>query len=160
MRGGQNKKSSQLKILEGRPVGDYSPKPAPIFPVKPPRGIFPKEAKFARQLWETYGPMLERCGIVTELDIPAFGNLCMTYETIRQSEVKIQEDGLLIEGRKGEPVKNPLTSVLNAARQAFRLQAQEFGLSPHSRERLNVQQDPGKEEPMEKLLSGIKTREC
>ncbi len=152
-RGGHNKKSNKILHLEGSPRAmsqDPSPKPVPIFPTKPPRGL----PKYARQFWKDYAPKLEDMGVLTEVDVPGFHVLAMTYQTIRQAEKEIEERGLLLPGaRGGDLVKNPAVSILNAARQQFRLMCQEFGLYPHSRNRLNVTAETGEPDAMELLLS-------
>ncbi len=154
MRGGHNRKSANLKILEGRSTGrvDNSPKTPPIFPHRPPRGT----PKHAREFWKEYAPMLDRAGMLRASDVPAWEVLCLTFNTIKLSEEAIAEHGLLVPGARGqEMVKNPVISVLNQARQQFRLQCQEFGLTPHSRERLGADMAQGEQDPMEALLSGL-----
>jgi len=81
--------------------------------------------------------MLDRAGVLRASDVPAWEVLCLTYNSIRLAEEEIAKHGLLIPGARGEElVKNPAVSILNQARQQFRLQCQTFGLDPHSRERL------------------------
>jgi|GEM_PF-2440647 P27 family predicted phage terminase small subunit len=152
-RGGHNKKANRLKVLENRPGAkvDNTPKTPPIFPHTPPRGM-PKEA---RQFWKKYAPMLDRAGMVRASDIPAFEILAMTYATIKDAEKEITERGLLVDGARGGLVKNPAISILNAARQQFRLMASDFGLTPSARERLGGQVPQDEPDPMESLLSGI-----
>lgn len=154
MRGGHNRKAANLKILEGRTAGqvDRSPKTPPIFPHRPPRGT----PKHARDFWKKYAPMLDRAGVLRASDVPAWEVLCLTYNSIRLAEEEIAKHGLLIPGARGEElVKNPAVSILNQARQQFRLQCQTFGLDPHSRERLGLAVDQGEPDPMEGLLSGL-----
>ena len=82
--------------------------------------------------------------------------IILTYNSIRLAEEEIAKHGLLIPGARGEElVKNPAVSILNQARQQFRLQCQTFGLDPHSRERLGLAVDQGEPDPMEGLLSGL-----
>ena len=149
-RGGQNKKAEGLRLLEGktRPGEGQKAKPVPKFPAKAPRGT----PKYARQLWNKYAPKLTELGILRETDQPAWEVLCLTYETIKQSEAAVQEKGILIPGARGnELVKNPALSVLAAARQQFRLMWAEFGISPASRERLGIYLEESESE-MEALL--------
>lgn len=149
-RGGNNWKAHDLKVLEGRTGGeeDQPPRYKPIFPTEP--GADLPEA--AREFWQKYASALNRTGILTEVDEPAFYNMAMTYNTIKECEQQIQQEGLLIDGARGGKVKNPLISVLNQARQLFRLQCQSFGLDgPSSRERLNVQ--PVNDDEIESLLT-------
>lgn len=154
MQGGRNKKSAKLKILEGRPGTKVStsPKTPPIFPHKAPRGT----PKYAAEFWKVYAPMLDRAGVLRASDVAAFEILSLTYNTIKLAEDEIAKHGLLIPGARGdELVKNPAVSILNQARQQFRLQCQSFSLDPHSRERLGVNLSEGEDHPMESLLSGL-----
>lgn len=154
MRGGHNRKAANLKILEGRTAGqvDRSPKTPPIFPHRPPRGT----PKHARDFWKKYAPMLDRAGMLRASDVAAFEVLALTYNSIRMAEEEIAEHGLLVPGARGqEMVKNPAVSILNQARLQFRLMVQEFGLTPHSRERLGADVVQGEPDPMEALLSGL-----
>lgn len=100
--------------------------------------------------------MLDRAGVLRASDVAAWQVLCLTYNTIRLAEDEIAKHGLLIPGARGdEIVKNPAVSILNQARQQFRLQCQSFGLDPHSRDRLGVNLSEGVDHPMEGLLSGL-----
>lgn len=100
--------------------------------------------------------MLDRAGILRASDVAAWEVLCLTYNTIRLAEAELLEHGLLIEGaRCGELVKNPVISVLNQARQQFRLHSQAFGLDPHSRERLGLTVALEEPDPLESILSGL-----
>ncbi len=147
MRGGHNKKSGTLKLLEGKTKTDTTPKPAPVFPKKAPRGT----PKYAKKLWQEYAPILERLGVLKETDKPGWEILCLTYQTIRECEDQLRVEGLTVDGMKGGKVKHPCISILNAARQQFRLMSQQFGLDPASRERLGVYVEESDDE-MEKLL--------
>ena len=148
MRGGHNRKSRDLKILEGTSkTADTSRKPKPVFPKKAPRG-FPKHA---RKLWSDYAPLLADLGVLRETDRPGWEVLCLTYQTIKECEDQLREEGLTVDGAKGGKVKHPCISILNAARQQFRLMSQQFGLDPASRERLGVYVEEADDE-MERLL--------
>ncbi len=154
MRGGHNRKTAKLKILEGRPGGQVSetPKTPPTFPHRPPRGT----PKYAAKLWKQYAPMLDRAGVLRASDVAAWEVLCLTYNSIKLAEDEIAKHGLLIPGARGqELVKNPAVSILNQARQQFRLQCQSFGLDPHSRERLGLTVGQEEPDPLESILSGL-----
>ena len=155
------KKSEKLKVLQGTARADRqrnTPKAKPIFPHHPPRGMIPQAASYARWFWKEHAGKLESLGLAREIDIPAFYVMCMTFETIRRCEDEIQRDGMTVDGARGnEKVKHPAISILNQARQQFRLQCQSFGLDPGSREKMDVTPDePDYNDPMERLLSGPK----
>ena len=157
-RGGQNKKNKELKVLEGKAnpyQTENTPKVEPIFPDKPPRGL----PKYAKEFWKKHAPLLNKAGIATHLDVETFRVLCLTYNTIRECEDEIQQKGLLIPGARGnEMVKNPCVSILNQARQQFRLQAAQFGLDPVSRGRITGADIGDEESEMEKLLNQNESR--
>ena len=153
------KKSENLKVLQGTNRADRqknNPKPKPLFPANPPRGMIPKTAIYARQFWKEYASKLEAMGVAREVDIPAFYALCMTFNMIRECEETINREGMIVEGaRTGDRVKHPAISILNQARQQFRLQCKSFGLDPDARDKLNIPVDEKNESEceMEKLLS-------
>ena len=151
-RGGHNKKSNRLKVLEGSPRAqreDRTMKPKPIFPSKAPRGT----PKYARLFWNTYAPILTEQGVLKETDKPSWEVLCGIYNTIKTCEETLEKEGLTIEGKRGgENVKHPCISILNQARQLYRLQAAQFGLDPTSRERMEIVDINHEESPMAKIL--------
>jgi P27 family predicted phage terminase small subunit len=152
-KGGHNRKSNKLKALEGGDRADRLNNPPvyiPVFPSEPPKHL----PEYAKEFWCDVAPGLIRANLLTEADIKSFEVMALTYNTICQAEKCIDEEGLLIDGARGGQVKNPAISILNQARQQFRLQCQSFGLDPLSRERLNVPVQNGYDE-MEYLLSGI-----
>ena len=150
------KKSENLKLLEGTSRSDRqknNPKPKPVFPANPPRGLVPKTAVYARQFWKQYASKLESLGLAREVDIPAFYTMAMTWQTIRECEELIAQQGVLVPGARGqEMVKNPAVSVLNAARQQFRLQCARFGMDPDSREKISVAVEEDPEDELEQLF--------
>ena len=149
-------KSENLKVLQGTNRADRqknNPKPKPLFPANPPRGMIPKNAVYARQFWKDYAGKLESLGVAREVDIPAFYALCMTFNMIRECEETINREGMIVEGaRTGDRVKHPAISILNQARQQFRLQCKSFGLDPDSREKISVAVEEDPEDELEQLF--------
>lgn len=76
---------------------------------------------FGKQLWSRYAPVLEKAGLLTAGDVPAFEQLCDEYDTIR---------------------RDPLNS---AARDRYRRLLIEFGLTPSSRSRIKWTAEPPKD---------------
>ena len=150
-RGGHNKKSNSLQVLEGRDRADRHKESVEIkesFPVDPPDWL----PEYAKLFWKKKAKILNDAGILTAADEAGFQVMALTYNTIIEAERAIDREGIIIVGDKGGQVKNPAVSVLNAARQQFRLQCQEYGLTPNSRERLGLQFEEEIDE-MEKLLN-------
>jgi len=74
-RGGHNKKSARLHLVQGTLRADHGsgnhPQPRPII-ASPPKGLDPR----ARSMWRRLAPILVRAGLLTELDLMAFAILC------------------------------------------------------------------------------------
>jgi len=150
--GGQNKKSSNLKLLEGTERASRkrrSPKPRPEIQKSPPSWL----PSWAKAFWRKYASQLVELGILTEADRPAFEELCLLYDRIRECHEILQRDGLTVEGRGGHQVKHPLVSVLNAAENQFRLLSSEFGLTPSSRGRLDLPVSSAHDAEWDELLN-------
>jgi len=149
--GGHNRKANKLHVLEGSDRADRSINPVEInekFTAEPPKWL----PEYAKNFWNKNAPLLNQAGILTAADESAFEVMALTYNTICEAEKAIDREGLIMNGSKGGQVRNPAISVLNAARQQFRLQCQQFGLDPGSRERLGVQFESEMDE-MEKILN-------
>lgn len=135
-RGGQNRKPSHLKALKGtdRPSREReTPKPLPIAPDMPDW----LDAR-AQEFWRKMAPMLERQGLLTEIDGPAFAVLCDTYSQIIAATEEIAKDGATVPGTQGTMKKHPGWTIRNQLAQQFRLLCAEFGITPAGRNRLDV----------------------
>ena len=126
-----------MKILEGnpgrRPLPTNTPKPQPVAP-KIPRGIAPE----ARKVWKSLGPHLERMGLLTQVDGPAFLALCSHYALMFEAIKAVQEDGIRVVDEYGMVRKHPLLQVVRDNSAALRQWATEFGLTPSSRSRMTL----------------------
>lgn len=137
MQPGPKPKPVELKVLEGnpgkRPLPTNYPRPRPVAP-RIPRGIPPA----ARRFWKENAPKLERLGILTEVDGPAFTLLVLHWTVAWQAGQELKNGSLLVPGMKGGLVKNPLLQILRDNSRAFRQYAAEFGLTPSARSRLSI----------------------
>lgn len=136
-KGGQNKKPTALRVIEGNPghrkLNKREPKPAPIRPTRP--GWLLPEAK---REWTRLAPELERLGLLTHLDRATFAAYCQAWAWVRRYEEIVAKEGMVIPGHRGVPRKHPLLSALNAATAAVRALGCEFGLTPVSRSRISL----------------------
>mgnify|MGYP001261932728 CR=1 FL=1 len=137
-KGGQNRKPTQLKVIQGnpgkRPLNPNEPKPAPVAP-KMPKGL----DRYGRQAWQRLAPILERLGLLTEADLESFTALCEAYSRYVHA-VKRYRAVL----RASDPVE-----ALDIIRKAevsveksehhLRMLMLEFGLTPAARSRLSVE---------------------
>ena len=133
---GRKSKSPKFKLLEGsRGEIPRYPKLRPVLAKRRAPGWLPK---FAKQFWKAQFPELIHYGILKEIDLPAFASLCISYDTMRQAQKILEEEGLVVEGHRAVRSKHPACAVLKAATDAFHRGCLEFGLTPASRQRLDI----------------------
>ena len=97
--------------------------------------------------------MLERIGLLTEVDLAALANYCSLYSTIVQCERVLREQGYTVELREpsttdaaGNAVpgavryvqQRPEVAIRHKAILGIRAYLTEFGMTPSSRGRMNV----------------------
>ncbi len=139
-RGGRNKKPAHLRLVQGTlradRAGGPAPKPLPIAP-KPPRGLSSR----ARAMWRSLAPLLQRAGLLGELDGPMFQTLCEVYARCEAARRRLRA----LERRLGSSTTREhlllvrkAESSVSDAEHGFRQVAAEFGLSPAARSRLDV----------------------
>jgi len=150
---------TELKILNGnpgkRPLNKEEPKPKRIIPDIPSH----LDSK-ARRYWKKYGLILFDLGLLTEMDGPAFGEVCQIYSDISKLTkelraegrifIKVSVDGAGIEHQ--EVKSNPKVTQLDNLRKEFRYSWGQFGGNPSDRTRLGVKVRTQKPE-MEELIN-------
>lgn len=152
---GRKPKPTHLKVLDGnpgkRPLNQHEPKPPPI-PPKPPTWLGPA----GKKLWKLLAPQLEKLGLLTTVDGPAFEAVCQSYATWVDCEKYLRKHGLTYSyttENGGEYVQQrPEVSIGNKALQAVKAFMTEFGLTPASRSRINMKPPGEEDDPMEALL--------
>jgi P27 family predicted phage terminase small subunit len=126
----------ELKILHGETRKERlpdSPQPEKAAPPMP-RGM----EQLARKFWQDHADKLERLGLLTEVDGPAFA-MCATHWAIAFLAARaIREEGLYLIDGDGAKRKHPLLQVMRDNSAAFRAWAVEFGLTPSSRARISI----------------------
>jgi P27 family predicted phage terminase small subunit len=70
--------------------------------------------------------------------VRTFQLLCETLGTIREAEAIIKRDGYTISTQSGGQKKNPAVSIMEIARSQARQLFAEFGLSPRSRQNVDM----------------------
>ena len=152
---GRKPKPTALKKLAGnpgrRPLNELEPKPGPADP-KVPRGKLPPEAQ---KLWKDLAPKLAALGVLTDVDLPAFEMLCIHYALARDAFKLVNELGMFVKDRDGQPRKNPALQLYRDNSMAFKAYLLEFGLTPSSRSKIEA--GPLDEEPSlaDLLFDGI-----
>ncbi|MBO8169974.1 MAG: phage terminase small subunit P27 family [Thermoanaerobacteraceae bacterium] len=163
-RPGKKPEPTKLKLIKGtekRYINENEPRPQPIAP-DPPSWL-PTEAKKA---WKELAPELERLGLLTAIDGPAFTMLVLhwalavqSYRQMKTDKNRARKEGLPVDkyglttiDERKLPRKHPLLQVLRDNSAAFRQYMAEFGLSPSSRSRISLP-DPNDEDAFEEFLN-------
>lgn len=89
--------------------------------------------------------------ILTPADAHALGLYCMALAEYVQASKLVAEQGLVVPGREGGNVANPVCRIERDRWMMVLRMGAELGLTPSSRTRLEVQ--PALNDPMEILLS-------
>lgn len=91
-----------------------------------------------RREWKRITEILDAAGVLTEVDQVALADRCLCYARLVELERAIWKTGIpLLEGRKGENVKHPLSAVLAQYRRALQTYDSMLGLVPAARVRLD-----------------------
>lgn len=139
------------------------PQPERVIPAMP-RGL----PKRARRFWRDHAGKLERLGLLTAVDGPAFTLMALHYAVALEAMEIIQRDVLVLADENGVPEKairtglmavdengamrkHPLLQVWRENSTAFRHYAAQFGLTPASRGRLSIP-EPTEEDAYETFL--------
>lgn len=100
-----------------------------------------------RAEWERVVPLLAD-KVLTEVDRSMLADYCAAHSLAVRATKAYQKDGVMLKTPFG-PQKNPMVKVAQEARAQARLLAGEFGLSPASRTRVGVKEQPNKEDEAE-----------
>lgn len=154
MTAGRKPKPTALKELQGNPgkrrLNTNEPKPKAGAPPMPRKRLSPE----GQRLWKTLAPKLAELGLITEADGAAFEMLCVHYGVAVQAARQLREDGLTTTDEDGLIRKHPLLQVLRESSTAFRMYAEQFGLTPAARARLRLPA-PDEEPSLAEVLFGI-----
>ncbi|MBN4074751.1 MAG: phage terminase small subunit P27 family [Alkaliphilus sp.] len=126
-------KSQKLRLIENDNKDRKTlPVPKPNAPKRPlcPRWLDSEGQKE----WRRVAPELYRMGLLTELDVNALANYCRTTTLYKQTQLFLQENGLVDD--KG--TKRPEVGVGQEAAKESRQWGKLFGLSPACRMRLEM----------------------
>lgn len=142
-----------LKVLRGnpgrRPLNPNEPRPQSGVPPCPKH-----LDEQARQEWDRITAELAAVGLITGLDMAYLAAYCQAYSRVQKLEAKVQRLGECIPelgpDRKatGRFLPNPYYSALNRAYRTMASFGSEFGLSPASRTRLEVDPAGGQDDPL------------
>jgi phage terminase small subunit len=179
MKRGPKTKPTELKKLEGNPgkrrLSELEPDPEPKIPACP---AFLKGA--GRKEWKRITAELFTLGLVTPIDRGALAGYCIAYGQLEEAEQELARmkksyremrkvkkknpdmkvsvsNGMTRETSNGNVIMEPMLSVRKQALEQMHKFLTEFGMTPASRSRIEVEKKPKRaKSPMEELLSSTK----
>ena len=140
-RRGPKPKPSALKLLEGTYRPDRArnePKPELVSEVVAPPAWLSREGA---AVWRRAVPVLMELQLLSVLDLDALGAYCAQVGRAKKAEALLRRHGLTVEV-KGRLQRRPEIAIAKEAWAEARRWAQEFGLTPAARTRLEVPQTP------------------
>lgn len=129
---GRQKKPTNLKILQGTArkhrMNKKEPKPEILIP-DPPLTL----SGYALTEWKRITPILERLGIISEVDSAGLALYCLAFQKLRLAEEEIEKSGLVIETKQGNLIQSPYVGIANRASLLVHKYLIQFGMTPSSR---------------------------
>ena len=141
LRGGRSTYHRAMSTDEPQP-----PKPPKLPP--PPRHL----DGIAKWEWKKVGQVLFAGGLLTKVDLTAFGSYCVYYSQWRQAKDHLEKHGMLIKTQAGLPMVSPYWGIMNRANVEMRKWLVEFGMTPSSRSRLKIEK-PKAKNPLDDFIS-------
>jgi P27 family predicted phage terminase small subunit len=136
--GGRPRKSAAAKALAGTARPDRAIKPPaagdPLAVLTPPKAL----SREAKAEWRELAPRVQRLGLLTTTTVQSFKLLCQTLGTVRQMEAVLALDGMTELNSKGVRRTRPEVHILQNARAQARALLESWGLSPRSRQNVDV----------------------
>ena len=135
----QKSKPTRMKQLEGNPGKKAMPKiePQPEALSKlpdPPEYL----GEIGRQEWRERGSQLLACGLLTEIDLPAFAAYCRAHERWVIAERRIEENGEILMTTNGNVIQSPYVGMANKAWELRHKALTDFGMNPSARSKVSV----------------------
>lgn len=149
---GRKPKPTELKILEGNPgkrkLNKNEPRSEGL-------AVCPEWLdKVAKEEWQRVAPILERLGLLSDIDTMAFAGYCQSYARWVEAEMHLSKGESVFVTPKGYVQQTPWVSIAqNNLRNMLKF-CEQYGLTPSSRARLSTKKDNEEVDEMEKLLSG------
>jgi P27 family predicted phage terminase small subunit len=149
---GRKPKPTVLRKLDGnpgkRPINDREP--------AAPEGI-PDCPDYlddvAREEWFRTAAVLKDMGLLSLADRTALAAYCTAYSRWVLAEEQVRKFGAIVKSpEKGFPMKSPYLTVADQSMEAMRKFMVEFGLTPSSRSRIRVPDDPEAADEFDRFL--------
>lgn len=149
---GRKPKPTARKKAAGNPgkraLNDSEPDFGVVVNIDPPEWI----TGTARDMWLRVTPLLCREGVLQETDIHNVEIFCMAYSNWRLASIDVANNGVVVAGATGGPVKNPALTALNEAAKQMASFGALLGLDPSSRSRVMGGRKSEKTNPFGKLI--------
>ena len=129
-----------LRKLHGNPGKRPLPKNEP----QPRRAIPPCPrhlSKKAKAEWRRVSRELYDLGLLSNVDRAALAAYCTAWARWVEAEEIVQQKGMVIKTTNGNFIQNPFLSIANRAMDDMRRLMVEFGMTPASRTRVQVQKE-------------------
>ena len=141
---GRKPAPTRLKLLRGnpgkRPLNQHEPQVKVETP-HCPRELTPD----AKKEWRRIVPALKQLGILSKLDGSALAAYCQSKARWLEAERKISETGLVVKTTNGNVIENPYYSISKRERELMHRFLSEFGMTPVSRTRINIESQTNKD---------------
>lgn len=135
-RSGRRPKPTAQKVLAGNPGKRKLSKDEPDFSlvtdVDPPEWL---DAR-ASAVWKMIVPELLRENVLALTDMHNVEAFCTAYGNWRMAQESVRENGIVVAGATGGPVKNPALTAANEAMRQMVTFGSMLGLDPASRTRI------------------------
>jgi P27 family predicted phage terminase small subunit len=137
------KKPNKLKLVEGNP-GKRPIKKQPKLEIKNLKCPIwlNKEAK---KEWKRVFTLLEKLGLISDIDMTIFAMYCQNYARWKQAETELNEENLKVMGRTGYIV-NPLVKISQTYQTRLKISIEKLGLSPSDRANLDIAMNDNNED--------------
>lgn len=162
--GGHNRKPKALKVVHGTFRKDRNPQNEPEgVPVREVPRAPSTLNRWGKRLWKRLAQQLVDNGVLTELDLPALEQLCTQYGRAMELQDailhEVGEDGKrykrtfaeYLAGRNSQTM--PEYAALRNSEATLKQYLAEFGLTPQSRNRIDLKHKETQSDPMEDLLN-------
>ena len=126
-----------IKLLRGDPSGVRGGCPPGSCPARP-EGLDPHE----QRAWDRVVPVLAGMGVLAEVDGEALRLYCHACSVSERAWAEVEKDGLMLISITGVPRPHPAAAIAHRADQLRLAILPEFGMTPSSRSRVQVESQP------------------
>jgi P27 family predicted phage terminase small subunit len=110
--------------------------------------------KIAKAEWRRISKELIALGLLTNVDRTALAGYCAAYSRWIKAEQELQTKAAVVKAPSGYPMPNPYIGIANTALDKMLRFLVEFGMTPASRSRLQVD-PPSSEDPFAEFMRNI-----